>query len=396
MTRYAASLSQHPIPVEAVGECVGELLERFGTLKPDLVVVFASEHYVGAMADINDAIQKLLEPESLIGCTAAAVAGGGVEVEDGPALSMWAAHWGGGRTTAMHLATEQDGDNTRIVGWPEDLEARGTLLMLTDPFSFPTPDFLAMANANLGDLTIVGGLASAARGPGGNRLLINDREVTNGAVAVLLDARVPTWAAVSQGCRPIGQPMTITKAQRNVIQELAGQPAFTRLQEVAAAMPEEERELLRNGLHVGVVVDEHKIDFSRGDFLVRNVLGADPAQGSVAVGEFLEVGQTVQFHVRDAASADEDLRVVGGKAVRGNRSAQAALLFTCNGRGRHLFGTPNHDAELLQELGDDNLALTGMFCGGEIGPVGGRTFLHGFTASMALFGDEFVLDEVDI
>ena len=387
MNRYAATISQHPVPVEAVGECVGDILEKFGSLRPDLVVVFASDHYVGAMSDINDAVRKLLEPESLIGCTAAAIAGGGLEVEDGPALSIWAAHWGGGRTRTMLLETiQQDGD-MRIIGWPDDAEPTGTLLMLADPLSFPTAEFLQMRNANLPRLTVVGGLASAARGPGGNRLLIDDREVSHGAVAVLLDERVPTWTAVSQGCRPIGQPMTITKVERNVIHELAGKSAIARLQEVAAAMPDEERELLRNGLHVGIVIDEHQIDFSRGDFLVRNVLGVDPSMGSVAVGEVLEVGQTVQFHVRDAASADDDLRVVAGRAMRTKRCAEAALLFTCNGRGRHLFGTPNHDAEMLQDIGDGNVALGGMFCAGEIGPIGGKAFLHGFTASMALFGD---------
>ena len=152
-------------------------------------------------------------------------------------------------------------------------------------------------------------------------------------------------------------------------------------------------ELLRNGLHIGIVVDEHKIDFARGDFLVRNVLGANPADGSVTVGEFIEIGQTVQFHVRDAISADDDLRIVAGRAIRGRRDATAALMFTCNGRGRHLFGMANHDAEVVQELGNGYVAMGGMFCGGEIGPVGGQTFLHGFTASLALFGEELLADE---
>lgn len=394
MVRYAASLSQHPIPVEAVGACVGDILEQLGGVKPDLIVMFASEHHTGALADINDAVRKLLEPESLIGCTAAAIAGGGIEVEDGPALSIWAAHWGGGHTRTFELDTVHEADGAlRIHGWPDDLTPNGTLLLLADPFSFPTSEFLSMCNASLPGLTVVGGLASAARGPGGNRLLANEHETSTGAVAVLLDASVPAWTAVSQGCRPIGHPQTITKADRNRIVELAGRPAMERLQEVAAAMPEEERDLLRNGVHVGIVVDEHKSDFTRGDFLVRNLLGADPATGAVSVGEQIDVGQTIQFHVRDAASADEDLRVVAGKAIRGDRTAHAALLFTCNGRGRHLFGTPNHDADMLQDLGDGAIALGGMFCAGEIGPVGGQAFMHGFTASIALFGTEVRLDE---
>jgi small ligand-binding sensory domain FIST len=184
---------------------------------------------------------------------------------------------------------------------------------------------------------------------------------------------------VSQGCRPIGRPYVVTKAEQNLIEELAGKPAMERLQELAAAATEDERELLRQGLHVGLVVDEHKADFARGDFLVRNLLGADEQTGALAVGEQVGVGQTVQFHVRDAAAADEDLRELLADA-----DADAALLFTCNGRGRHLFGVADHDAGLVEKLLGP-IPLAGAFCAGEIGPVGGRNFLHGFTASLALF-----------
>ena len=154
---------------------------------------------------------------------------------------------------------------------------------------------------------------------------------------------------------------------------------MTRLQELAAAVSDEERELLRRGLHMGLVVDEHKAEFGRGDFLVRNVLGADQESGALAVGDRVAVGQTVQFHVRDAAAADEDLR-----ELLGGVDARATLVFTCNGRGRHLFGVPDHDAGLVDELLGP-IPAAGAFCAGEIGPVGGRNFLHGFTASLALF-----------
>ena len=188
----------------------------------------------------------------------------------------------------------------------------------------------------------------------------------------------------------IGATFTVTASERNVVRELAGRSAIERLQEVVEALPTREYELLRSGIHVGIVVDEHKADFDRGDFLVRNVLGADADRG-LTVGEFVDVGQTVQFHVRDAESAHDDLHAVVRHSVRGRRSALAALMFTCNGRGSNLFGRPNHDAALVHELADDDLCLTGMSCAGELGPVGGRTFLHGFTASLALFGDSLVL-----
>jgi small ligand-binding sensory domain FIST len=195
----------------------------------------------------------------------------------------------------------------------------------------------------------------------------------------LCSDEVPVRPIVSQGCRPIGKPLTVTRADRNLVYELAGQPAMTRLQELLDHASEHDRELMRRGLHVGLVVDEHKLDFARGDFLVRNVLGADRRTGALAVGERVDVGTTLQFHVRDADAADDDLR-----EMLTDVSADAALLFTCNGRGTHLFPAADHDAGAMVEMLGD-IPLAGAFCAGEIGPVGGRNFLHGFTASVAVF-----------
>jgi small ligand-binding sensory domain FIST len=226
----------------------------------------------------------------------------------------------------------------------------------------------------------MGGMASAGNRAGANRLALDDRILDSGAVALICSDDVAVRAVVSQGCRPIGTPLTVTGADRNLVHELAGQPAMARLQELVQAATDAERDLMRDGLHLGVVVDEHKLDFSRGDFLVRNVLGADRRTGSIAIGDRVDVGTTVQFHVRDADAADEDLRSllhgVGG---------EAALLFTCNGRGRRLFSEPHHDAGVVEELLGP-LPLAGAFCAGEIGPIGGRNFLHSFTASVAVFG----------
>lgn len=379
LNRYAAALSLHPTPVEAAGEVAGEILERFEGTRPDLLVCFASPHHVGAFEDIADGLRKLLEPEVFIGGTAVAVAGGGVEVEDHPGLSVFAARFGAGRATGVALETIETDDGVAIVGWPDELPTRGTLLMFADPFSFPVPDFLRMCNEQVPELTIVGGLASAGTRSGTNRLVLDDRVMDAGAVAVMCSEDVPLRAIVSQGCRPIGSPLTITSAERNFVHELAGQPAMRRLQDIVDAVDDDERELMRNGLHLGVVVDEHKLDFQRGDFLIRNLLGVDQQTGSLAVGDHVEVGQTVQFHVRDAHAADEDLHhLMQGVA------ADAALLFTCNGRGMRMFATPSHDAATIEEhLGQ--VPLAGAFCAGELGPVGGKNFLHGFTASVAVF-----------
>ncbi len=377
--RYAAALSLHPMPVEAVGEVAGEIMERFDGTRPDILVCFASPHHAGAFEDVAIGLRKLIEPEAMIGCTAVAVAGGGVEVEEAPGLSVFAASFGSGRVDGFVLEAEDTADGMSIVGWPDNVPARGTLLMLADPFSFPVGDFLAVCNARIPGLQVVGGLASAATMPGANRLVLDDRIVQHGAVALLCSDDVPVRTIVSQGCRPIGKPLTVTKAERNLVYELAGQPAMARLEEIVDASNEHERELMRKGLHVGLVVDEHKLDFERGDFLVRNVLGADQRNGALAIGERVDVGTTLQFHVRDADAADEDLRELLAR-VHG----AAALLFTCNGRGTHMFTEQHHDAGTVEEM-LGTVPLAGAFCAGEIGPVGGRNFLHGFTASVAVF-----------
>jgi small ligand-binding sensory domain FIST len=221
-------------------------------------------------------------------------------------------------------------------------------------------------------------MASAAVGPGGNRLLLDGIIHDDGAVGVIIPTSVATTAVVSQGCRPIGQPMVVTQSTGNMIERLASEPALARLLRLVESLDADERSLAARGLHVGVVVDETQAEFGPGDFLIRNVLGAVRDREAIAIGDRADVGTTVQFQVRDAASADADLR-----ALLSGHDASGALLFTCNGRGTHLFADPNPDAELVADHAAANVA--GMFCAGEIGPVGGRPFVHGFTASILLF-----------
>jgi small ligand-binding sensory domain FIST len=224
---------------------------------------------------------------------------------------------------------------------------------------------------------VIGGLASVGMSPGLNRLALDDEVFSDGGVGVLLDG---VETVVSQGCRPVGNPMIVTSADGNLVVELAGRSAIERLEQLLGEITAEERALLTGGgIHLGIVADEHQPAFARGDFLVRNVVGADRERGALAVGATPEVGTTVQFHLRDAASADEDLR-----ELLAGRDAAGALLFTCNGRGRRLFGVPDHDARLVADL-TPGRAVAGMFCAGEIGPIGGRSFLHSFTASVLLF-----------
>lgn len=353
-------------------------MEQLDGEDPDLVVCFTSPHFVGALDDLVFALRELLSPRVLLGVTAVSVIGNAEEVEDEPAFSLFAACLPEATLTPVALSVEQTPDGPAIVGWP-DLETEpSTLLLVADPFTFPADAFLRRIDEDRPGLSVIGGVASAVMRPGGNRLVLDGDVRAEGAVGVFLDG-VDVVPVVSQGCRPIGKPFVVTRAEQNLVHELGGRPALERLRELAESLDDHERELVRRGLHLGVVVDEHRTEFDRGDFLIRNLAGADQASGAIAVGDLVSVGQTVQFQVRDADAADEDLRsLLAGKAAAG------ALVFTCNGRGRHLFGMPDHDAGVVAEL-LGSIPAAGAFCAGEIGPIGGRNFLHGFTASLALF-----------
>lgn len=378
---YAAALSQHPLATQAVGEVAGAVLEHLGEA-PDLAVVFVSASHAGALEDIAAALRSLLAPDVLIGCAAGSVVGGSHEVEGGPAISLWAARVAS--VTPLRLLTEEHDGEAVISGVPSPellTEDRQVVLVLADPFSFPADDFLTGLREQVGlDLPVVGGLASAAPGPGGNRLVLGSEVVSDGAVAVVVGG-IDVATVVSQGCRPIGEPMTITRGEGHLIHELAGRPALDRVQELVASLGPRDLALARSGLHVGRVIDERKLDYGRGDFLIRSVLGADRTTLAVAVGDRIEVGDTVQFQVRDAESADEDLR-----ALMAPSRGEGALLFTCNGRGSQLFGKADHDAGIVSAA-LAGAPVAGMSCAGEIGPVGATSFLHGFTASVALFRD---------
>jgi small ligand-binding sensory domain FIST len=357
----------------------------------DLAVVFASGQHLGMAKWLLSEVHERLEPRSLIGCGAGGTVAGGRELEDSPSVVVWAASLPGAVLQTMHVTAERDGEGFRLLGLPESLtespEDEGatdeSLLALCDPFSFPAEELLATLERSRPHVPVLGGLASASFA--GGAMLMRDGEVhTDGAVAVRLRG-AQVLPCVSQGAGPVGPEMTVTSAEANVIGQLAGKPAMERLGEVIASLPEEERELAASGVLIGLVIDENRPDYERGDFLVRPIIGADRSSGAVAIGETVRVGQTVRLQVRDAASADEDLREalrVQSQAL-GSDGAAGALLFTCNGRGSHMFEVPDHDAAALEDsLG---VPTAGFFCAGEIGPVGGRNFLHGFTATMAVF-----------
>lgn len=377
MAAFGQALSEHPLATHAVGEVVGAVIEQIDQ-EPDFAVIFVSADHAGAMEDIVFAVRELLRPRTLVGTTGGTVVGGGKEVEQRSAISLWAAR--GLDVDAVRLRAVRSGDTAAIVGWPGDhVDGAAAVLLMADPFTFPTEALLTHVREHHPGLPIVGGLASAAQQPGLNRLVIDGSVVTEGAVAAILRGPVRAEAVVSQGCRPIGDAFVVTGASGNVITSVGGEPPLQRLETIATSLPPDEQAMLRQGIHLGLVFDEHQADFGRGDFLIRNLVGADRDDGSVIADHQIEVGTTVQFQVRDAASADDDLRIL----LR-DRVAEGALLFTCNGRGTNLFDQPHHDASLITRA-LRSPALAGMSCMGEIGPVGGTNYLHGFTASMLLF-----------
>jgi len=384
---FAAAVSEHPLATHAVGEVVGHILDEIGD-QPDAAIVFVTEPFAGATEDIAATIRATLRPGSLIGATASSVVGGGREVENTAAISLFAMRLGPrrraprtGTTHAVMFQGERHGDGWQVTADADVAQRNATLVLLADPFSFPVDAFVEDLVARAPGMTVVGGLASAASGPGGNRLVADGLTIDRGAVGLLLPPGLATTAVVSQGCRPVGEPLVVTKARGTMIEEIAGQRALDRLMVQADEATPEVRSRMARGLQLGIVVDEHKVDFDRGDFLIRPVLGADHERGALAVGSEVDVGTTVQFQVRDAASADEDLRDLLADAT-----GHAALVFTCNGRGTALFGEPHHDASVVHDHVDGG-ATAGMFCAGEIGPVAGRHFVHGMTASVLLLED---------
>jgi len=245
-------------------------------------------------------------------------------------------------------------------------------------------DFLRLLDGHLPGVPLIGGMASSARQPGENLLVRNDQVLSDGFVGLSLSGPVEIETVVSQGCRPIGTTLVITKARDNVIEQLGGRPALSALRETIESLSEADKSLLGNGLLIGRAISEYRESFNRGDFLVRNLMGVDQSSGAIAVTDYVRVGQTVQFHVRDAATASEDLSLLlGPQQSESARPAAGALLFSCNGRGSRMFDTPCHDISAARAAMPQT-PVAGFFAAGELGPVGGKNFIHGHTASLAL------------
>jgi small ligand-binding sensory domain FIST len=382
-----ASLALDDSSYSAAAKATEQALHGLGGVSPSLAVMFATPRHSGTAEDLVTALHAVAGPVPLIGCIAESVIAGCREIEEGPAVSVFlASDMGEVETFAVdHLATAGGG----LFAGHRFETGGGPYMLLCDPVSFPVGELLDDLNRHTPGAVVVGGMASGGGPSRQAQLFFDDHVLTTGAVGARLGG-TGVDLLVSQGCRPIGSPYTVTRADGCVLHEVGGRPPYQRLQELVGSLSEGDRQLLADGgLQVGQVIDEYRHEQRRGDFLVRNVVGADPATGAIVVGGEIALGQTMQFHVRDAFSADEDLweSLERESTELAGRQVAAALLFTCSARGSQLFSAPDHDAALVTKLLGD-IPIAGCSCAGELGPVGGKNFFHTLTASLAVFRDK--------
>ncbi len=394
--KWASAISRQLAPEDAVSECARavrfQLAEGASSEpEPDLLLAFTTVHYVGQQEAVAAALRAHFPATAILGCTGAGVIGAGHEVEEGSAFSLTAAWLPGVVISPFHADSDSMPSPDappeawhRLVGMEPDQDPQ--ILVLADPFSTDVEALVSGLDFAFPGAAKVGGLASGAQRRGGHALYLGERAYHDGAVGVALAGNIVVDTVVAQGCRPIGEPMRVTKAEGNILAGLDGRPAMEALQETYTGLDERDQTLVRRSLFLGLAMDPLADQVRAGDFLVRNVVGSDPDRGLLAIGALLSEGQLVQFHVRDAETSAGDLRQLleaYGRGARGRPTA-GALLFSCTGRGVGLYGEPDHDTGLFHEL-VGQLPLGGFFCNGEIGPVGGTTHLHSYTSSFGLF-----------
>ncbi len=383
--RWAEAASRAAEPEDAAAEVAEALATALGEGPVDLVLLFFTAPLVPGAEAIAEVFRRRLAPGCLAGASGVSVIGAGHEFEQGPALTAVAARLPGVEVKPFVLAPSAWGeaieDPLEFARHTPGADRAELVILFGDPFSLDAERVLRAFNRNAPGVRVVGGMASAGPRPHANTLLLNDWVATEGGVAIALKGALRVDVVVSQGCRPIGPPLTVTRADRNIVIELDGQPALERVEQVLRELPERERECLKGGLYVGRPARGEAS--GRGDYLIRNLLGADRDRGVLAVADLMAENERVRLHVRDAGTAIEDLELLLAPQEFDTRAA-GALLFSCNGRGRAFFGRPDRDVATLAAALGGPVPAAGFFAAGEIGPVGERNFLHGHTASIAI------------
>jgi small ligand-binding sensory domain FIST len=356
----------------------------------ELVMLFASYHYSSHYRELMTALKYRTSARAIVGCSGQGIIGTAEEIEGQPALSLLQIRLPAARLHAIHLTQEDvasaNNEDVLVDSLAVPREDVNAWLVLADPFRLDVERAIDLLEQAYPGRPIVGGLASGAPAVNETHVFLDGSVFNEGAVAIAVGGDWTVRTLVSQGATPIGSPWTITGAHDNMLESVGGRPAYEVLTETIESLePHIQQRALRN-LLVGLAMNEYRDVHQRGDFLIRNLLGVDRETGALAVSAYPRAGQTIQFQMRDAQAADEELveMLQDAKTDMGGDEPIAGLLCSCNGRGVGLFGQPNHDAQRISEsLGP--VPLAGFFCNGEIGPVGGRTFLHGFTASLAMF-----------
>jgi small ligand-binding sensory domain FIST len=368
---------------------VHKVLAQTRGIVPDLTILFASAAYAEHFPHLVRRAWSETGASTLIGCSGQGIIGSGREVEDVPAVALLTMALPGAvlrpvRVTQQMVerCTTPDDWRAQLALHPEEVNA---WLVLADPFRMDCMALIDGLGGAYAGRPMLGGLASAGPADARTLVFLNGDVFDEGGVGLAIGGPYTILPLVSQGCEPIGQPWTITAAEGNVVQTISNRPAYELLVDTFRSLLPDVQRRAQGNLLVGLAADEYQDAFRRGSFLIRNLLGVDQDTGALAIGALPRAGQTIQFQIRDAAAADEDLRTLLDQACArlGDNAPIAAVLCTCNGRGMGLFDVPDHDAATIAErLGP--LPLAGLFCNGEIGPIGERPFLHGFTASLAL------------
>ena len=386
--RFTSSISDAVNAVDAAEAACREAREQLGGEPCDFACVFASTIYRTAWPALLAQIHARLQPRVLIGCSGSGIIGGSQELEWVPAISIVSACLPGVRLHPFTVLPDELEGSSPGGFWMDKIGAvpgeRPVFILLADPYTLAPARLIAALNATYRAAPIVGGLVSGGNEPG-EHLLFRDTEVLReGAVGVAMTGNIAMDTVISQGCRPVGRPYIITEAEDQAVVRLGGRQAVAVLHEVLSSLSPEDRELAQRGsIFVGLAINEMKPTFGAGDFLIRNIIGLDPDSGALAVAEPVAAGQTLQFQLRDPAASRQELRRLLQQVGQPSRSA-GALLFNCTGRGKSLYGSAHQDVKLIHTM-QGHVPIGGFFCNGEIGPVGGINFVHGYTASLGLF-----------
>lgn len=388
--QFACAISDAVQLLEAAREACQSALKQLAGASADLVCVFASPIYRTQWPEALALLHEQLTPSVLIGCSGGGIIGGTRECEAIPALSVVAAHLPDVKLHPFAVAPEELEHSEAGGFWVDKVGAmpaqQPIFILCVDPYTCEPTKLLAELNATYPKCPVIGGMASGGTGPGHHSLFSKGELLHEGAVGVAMTGNITMDTIVAQGCRPIGRPVVITKSEETIMWELSGRPALEVLRDVLMGLPASDQALAQRAIFVGLVVNEMRPQFGSGDFLIRQVTGIDPPSGAIAVAEQVHAGQTVQFHILDPGAAREELRrrlTELSPAFQASPPA-GALVFNCLGRGKSLYGVPNHDIRIIRTIGG-KLPVGGFFCNGEIGPIGGVNFLHGFTASVGLF-----------